>query len=258
MKFSKQQISDLNKIMSAEEEMIPLLGLFKPRNRILNPWEKQFPKIFKKLRLKKEMKVLDIPCGQGGVSVPLAKKYGVRVIGCDIIPAYVRYAREYAKEKKVAHLCKFKVADIREVVKQKDVYDVVLWIGPPHVWGSAGPTIRRLRNMVRDGGTIVIADAYLNPGIRRKGMYKDYENLRNTNKGYTSLGDEMIDMYDYKRRLWDFDYSRTRREVVSAVKRARSNKDKGIVKRFLASLDTYQNKESKELGSAIWVLRVRK
>ena len=45
MKFTKKQINDLKNIMSVEEEMIPLLSLFKPKNRILNPWEKELPKI---------------------------------------------------------------------------------------------------------------------------------------------------------------------------------------------------------------------
>lgn len=258
MRFTKQQINDLKKIMSVEEEMIPLLSLFKPKNRILNPWERQFPRIFKKLRLKKGMKVMDIPCGQGGVSVPLAKQYMVNVIGYDILPAYVRYAREYAKVRGVTHLCKFKVADIREVVRQKNICDVLLWVGPPHVWGRAKPTISKLRNTVRGGGIIVIADAYLYPRVKRKGMYKDYEDLKNTTKGYTSLGDEIIEIFDYKSSLWDFDYNRTRREVARGVKRAKTKKDREIVRKFLASLDSCQDKETKELGSAIWTLKVNK
>jgi SAM-dependent methyltransferase len=258
IKFTRQQMNDLKKIMSAEEEMIPLLSLFKPKNRILNPWEKQFPNIFKKLRIKKGMKVIDIPCGQGGVSVPLAKTYGVNVTGYDIMPAYVQYAREYAKQKQVTHLCQYNVADIREVIRQKNEYDILLWIGPPHVWGSAKSTISKLRNIVSDTGMIVIADAYLYYGVGRKGMYKDYENLKNTNKGYTSLGDDIIEIYDYKSTLWNFDYSRTRKEVISAIKRAKADKDKNIVKRYLASLEAFQNKETKELGLAIWILRINK
>jgi len=258
MKFTKQQINDLRKIMSAERDMIPLLPLFRPRNRILNPWEKQFPKIFKKLRLKKGMTLLDIPCGQGGVSVPLAKIYGVNVTGYDIIPAYVRYAKEYAKETGVSNLCTYKIGDIREAVKRSDNCDVLLWVGPPHVWGNSKPTVKALRNSVRNGGLIVIADAYLFPGIRKKGFYKDYENLKDTNKGYAYFGDEIINIYDYRDTLWNFDYSRTRKEVKAAIKRAKRIKEKNVIKKYLTSLDTFEEKENKELGLAIWVLRVNK
>jgi len=244
--------------MSAEKDMIPLLPLFRPRNRILNPWEKQFPKIFKKLRLKKGMTVLDIPCGQGGISVPLAKIYGVNVIGYDIIPAYVRYAKEYATEKGVSELCSYNTGDIREVVKRSGDCDVLLWVGPPHVWGNSKPTVKALRNSVRNGGLIIIADAYLFSRIRKKGSYKDYENLKDANKGYTYFGDDIINIYDYRDTLWGFDYSRTRKEVKAAIKRAKHIKDKNVIRKYLASLDTFEEKENKELGLAIWVLRVNK
>ena len=238
--------------------MIPLLSLFKPKNRILNPWEKKFPKIFKNLGLKKSMKVLDIPCGQGGVSVPLAKKYGVKVVGYDILPSYVRYAREYAKELGVSHLCRFIAKDIREIAKEKNICDILLWVGPPHVWGRSKPTIKKLRNPVKSGGIIVIADAYLYPSVRRKGMYADYESLKDVNKGYASLGDEIIEFHDYKTSLWTFDYNRTRKEVAKAVKRTKTLRNKNIVKRCLSSLDSFQEKEMKDMGLGIWVVRVRK
>ena len=89
-------------------------------------------------------------------------------------------------------------------------------------------------------------------------MYKDYENLRNTTKGYTSLGDEITAIYDYKSSLWDFDYCKTRKEVANGVKRAKTKKDRNIVMRYLASLDSAQKQETKELGLAIWVLRINK
>jgi cyclopropane fatty-acyl-phospholipid synthase-like methyltransferase len=256
--YTKQQVSDLKNIMSIEEEMIPLLHVFKPKNRILNPWQKQLPIIFKKMRLEKGMKIIDLPCGQGGVSVPLAKRYGAEVMGYDIVPAYVRYAQEYAKEKEVSDLCKFRVADIREAVKRRNICDVLLWIGPPHVWGRSHPTISRLRNVVKNRGRIVIADAYLYPKVKSTGMYKDYESFKNTTKGYTSLGDEIIEINDYGSSLWDFDYERTRKEVARGVKRARTEKERNIVKRCLESLDGFQSEEEHTLGLAIWVLRVNK
>jgi hypothetical protein len=86
-------------------------------------------------------------------------------------------------------------------------------------------------------------------------MYEDYENFRNTTKGYTSLGDEVVRICDYKSMLWDFDYSRTRREVVNAMKRAKTKRDRNILMRYLASLDNLQHEETKKLGLAIWVLR---
>lgn len=54
-----------------------------------------------------------MPYGKGGVSVPLARKYGVTVVGCDIVEAYVYEATEFARTQGVSHLCDFEVEDLR-------------------------------------------------------------------------------------------------------------------------------------------------
>ena len=51
-------------------------------------------------------------CGIELFQEGIFKKYKVKVTGFDILPSYVRYAREYALEKNVSHLCKFKVKEI--------------------------------------------------------------------------------------------------------------------------------------------------
>ena len=70
--------------MSIEEEMIRLLPQLEDKLGLLNPWVRQLPGIFRGLNLKRNQTILDIPCGKGGVSIPLAKKYGVKVIRYDI------------------------------------------------------------------------------------------------------------------------------------------------------------------------------
>ena len=98
MVIEKRHIEDVKKIMSVEEEMIRLLPAFKDSLNMMNPWVKQLPGILRGLKLNRAQMVLDIPCGKGGVSVPLARKYGVRILGYDILEGYVRCAREFAKK----------------------------------------------------------------------------------------------------------------------------------------------------------------
>jgi SAM-dependent methyltransferase len=58
--------------------------------------------------------VLDLACGIGRISIPLAKN-GFNVLGIDISPPYIQRAREYAEEEGVSEKIRFIVGDMREV-----------------------------------------------------------------------------------------------------------------------------------------------
>jgi len=79
-----------------------------------------------------ELKVLDLGCGKGAVSVKLSQEFGCISHGIDAIPEFVEFARQKASELKVNHLCKFETGDIREKVKELSGYDIAILgaIGP--------------------------------------------------------------------------------------------------------------------------------
>ena len=54
----------------------------------------------------------DLGCGDGRITVTAAKKYGVRAVGIDIDPAWVKVARANVKANNVEHLVKIKQGDI--------------------------------------------------------------------------------------------------------------------------------------------------
>ncbi len=244
--------------MDIEEEMIPLMSYIRPESQILNGMGRELPELLDNLGLQKGMTVLDMPCGQGGVSIPLAEKYGVKVIGYDIIPDYIKYAKELAEKKGVSHLCEFEVGDIKAIVKQEDICNVLLWVAPPHVFGKAKPTIKALRNTVRNEGLIVISDAYLLAGIKGVGGFKDYESLEDTNKGYTAFGDEIIKFQDYKTSLWEQDYVYTRKIYTEALNRIKDANDKANFQKLIDSLDEKEKRDKRTLGSALWVIKIKK
>ena len=194
MVTKKLHTEDIKKIMGVEDEMIRLLPQLEDQMNLLNSWVRQLPGIFRGLKLKKNQVVLDIPCGKGGVSIPLAKKYGVKVLGYDIIDGYIKSANELAKKEKVENLCTFKVEDIRKITKRKNICDAILWIAPPHLWKNSKETIKALRNCVKNNGIILIADAYVYKPTKK---YEDYETLDSTNLGYTHFGDKIIRFFDY-------------------------------------------------------------
>lgn len=253
--MSKQHTEDIKKIMSIEEEMIRLLPRLEDKLGLMNPWVRQLPGIFRGLKLKKNQIVLDIPCGKGGVSIPLAKKYGVKVVGYDIVEGYVEYAASLAKKNGVGNQCTFKIEDIRKTTKRKNICDLLLWIAPPHLWKTSKETIKELRNCVKNGGLILIADAYLYKPTKK---YEDYEILDSTNQDYTAFGDEIIRFIDYKDTLWKEDYNRARKSAEEALKKIKDAHDKKVVSRYLKSLDEDEASDTKHMGLGIWIIRINK
>jgi SAM-dependent methyltransferase len=86
-------------------------------------------KIFDEYEIPKESKILDLSCGIGRHSIPLAKR-GYKVVGYDISSLYLQKAREWAKreglinnnrdrddESKSNNTIKFYQGDLRDAVK---------------------------------------------------------------------------------------------------------------------------------------------
>ncbi len=256
-KFNLKQITDLTTIMGLRNDMLPLLPLFRPRNHLLSPWENEFAPLFKRLGLKKGVRVLDAPCGQGGVSVPLSKRYGVKVTGYDIVPAYIRYSRELARKSGVDKLCRFKSADIRSVVCMKNSYDLFIWVGAPHVWGGTKSTVQALRKPVKEGGLIFIADAYLHRKTLKTGFYRRYEYLKDLKKNLTAWGDRILHFHDYKNTLWDHDRKMVYEEVLSAYKNSRTKKDYFLLSQLSKTLESAYPSSKYEIGLYVAILDKR-
>lgn len=107
------------------------------------------------------MRVLDLACGKGAVSVKLAQKLGVRVKGLDLTPAFVEYARQKAEEFGVQELLEFAVEDVNAAVREERGYDCVIFGSASNVLGSPGETLAKLRETIRPGGYILIDESYL-------------------------------------------------------------------------------------------------
>ena len=82
--------------------------------------------IAKKLMLKPNMRVLDIGCGWGGMSLFLARKYGVNVLGITLSKEQKIVCEHRAEEEGLSQKVEFKLMDYREDVGK---FDRVVSIG---------------------------------------------------------------------------------------------------------------------------------
>ncbi|MHC1774848.1 MAG: class I SAM-dependent methyltransferase [Lentimicrobium sp.] len=108
-----------------------------------------------------DLKVLDLGCGKGAVSIKIATALGSRCYGIDAIPEFIEYAQHKAVEFQVNHLCTFETGDIREKIKNLSDYDIIILgaIGP--VIGDYNKTLTTLSNCVKRDGMFIIDDGYI-------------------------------------------------------------------------------------------------
>jgi len=257
MKLKEQHVKDFTEIMGIEEEMISLISSLGKSGRAMNPWVDELPALLDRLNLQQDYKILDMPCGEGAVSVPLARKYNIKVSGYDIFPDFVDNACALAEREGVSDRCVFQTNDIRDVVKKQNICDVLLWLAGPRIWDKSSEIISQLRNCVVPGGKILIGEAYLYLGADR-GLYPDYEEYDETHAGMRFCGDQIISHLDYEGSLWDRDYERNRQWVVSTMDKLADEHQQELARRYLDSLQMDERKDKENLGLAVWILEVRK
>jgi len=73
-----------------------------------------------------ESYVLDVGCGVGGTACYLAKNYGCRVVGVDILPKMVERSQERAVKMRLTGLVEFKVADAQDLPFEDGHFDAVI------------------------------------------------------------------------------------------------------------------------------------
>ncbi len=81
--------------------------------------------LIEKLDLKNVSNILDVCCGEGGTACWIAKEYGCRVSGIDILDKAILVANNRAKNYNVSDLVDFKIGDVFELPYGESSFDMV-------------------------------------------------------------------------------------------------------------------------------------
>lgn len=137
------------------------------------------------------LKVLDLGCGKGAVSVHLAKVLGYHATGIDGMQEFIDSANRLATINKVAHFCSFSQGDIRNEIAKFSGFDMVILgaIGP--VFGFIGRTLATISSALNPGGYVIIDDAF-----KEDGTLPDYDRVSTRTAFYQEITDNGFRVVD--------------------------------------------------------------
>jgi len=253
-KISKLNVEDISKIHGISKKRTAIMiDVYK--DYILPPY-KNWHKVIKIINIKPNTKIIDLACANGRTAVNLAKKYHTKIIGVDVVPEYLEFAKEYASKERVNKSCRFVRMDARKAVLQFKNFDVVLWLSAPHLWGGADKIIKNLRNCCKYKGHIVIYDAYYLPRSRKR--RDTWYSLNETTRKFEKFGDKVIKIFDEKNKSWQQAYNEDRKIHRRYLKKIEDPKVIKIVNQQLKKLDKMEKWERENFGTAFWIIKVNK
>jgi cyclopropane fatty-acyl-phospholipid synthase-like methyltransferase len=114
---------------------------------------------------REKLRILDLGCGKGAVSVRMALETGCTVKGIDAVAEFIEEAEEYARKYNVSDRCSFEVGDIRVRIRELTGFDVVILgaIGP--VFGDLEVTLNTVRSALATPGYVLLDDGYIEDEI---------------------------------------------------------------------------------------------
>lgn len=129
----------------------------------------------KVLRLKPEMKVLDLGCGKAISSIFLAKEFGCKVWAVDNTVSVEENTKRVRRAR-----CEGKVipvqSDARKLPFEKEFFDVIVAVDSYMYYGTRKSYLPYLMKFLKPGGYVGVVDACFTQEIEREGQHGKKKN----------------------------------------------------------------------------------
>ena len=150
-------------------------------------------RVLSDLQLPRSARVIDLGCGKSAVSLEIADKLKLRVLGIDLFEPFIPLCRKAAARVGVSNLCEFHHGNIAQLAGRIEPADAVVYAALGDVLGPLDETMRILRQFVKPGGFIVVSD----PNVRDGGStsfegFENYGSREETISRLTAWGDVLI------------------------------------------------------------------
>ena len=179
--------------LEAPPELLPLLPELLTDLDELGSDAGQITGIVRDLALPPTASVVDLGCGKGATAMAIASALGLRVRGIELFEPFVAHAVARSREAGLSHLCQFLHGDVRMMAHELPPADVAVFAALGDVLGDPAETMRVIRQYVRPGGYVLIADVFLRDGgsVGFPG-FERYRSRMETVHGLATWGDELF------------------------------------------------------------------
>lgn len=243
--------------LEAPPELLPFLPELLADLDELGSDAEQIAGILRDVALPDTARVVDLGCGKGAVAIAIASALGLRVLGIELFEPFVAHAAAAAQAAGVSLLCEFRHGDVRTMAEGLPPADVAVFAALGDVLGTPADTMRVVRQYVRPGGYVLLADVFLRDGgsVAFPG-FERYRSRAETVRGLTAWGDALVREVledEANEDDGDEDAAAIHRRAMALAERYPEHREQ-----FLA-FAAYQTQASahiaENLVDAVWVLR---
>ena len=107
----------------------------------------------------KDKYILDVGCGVGVTPCYIARKYGCKVVGVDIVEGMIERSKERAKRERLTDQVEFRVADAQDLPFENDVFDAVISESVTALPDDKSKAVSEYVRVVKPGGYVGLNEA---------------------------------------------------------------------------------------------------